>query len=160
MPRERRSKATRTLTTLAELGIPEAMVVRNRPAQPAAAALAALEPTAEDDLAFALEALGLDAGMERQFFYARPDRQFRADLAWPDKRLLCEVVGGIFTGQAHGSISGVLKDIDRLNTATLRGWRMIRVTPQQVKDGFAVHLIERLLTEWEPRLLAEADGDK
>ena len=100
--------------------------------------------TAEDLLAFHLQAAGI--AFVRQFYYARP-RKLRADFAFPDARLLAEVNGGIFTKtkNAHGSITGILADIDRLNTATLAGFRLLRFTPQAVKSGEALQLIERAL---------------
>ena len=97
---------------------------------------------AEDVLAFQLKAVGI--AFERQFYYARP-RKLRADFAFPYARLLAEVNGGIFTSQAHGSIKGILADMDRLNTATLAGFRLLRFTPQAVQSGEALQLIERAL---------------
>ena len=101
---------------------------------------------AEDLLAWQIKAAGLPEPV-RQYYYARP-RRFRADFAWllpPPFSLLVEVQGGIYSRRAHGSISGVLADIDRLNSATLAGWRLLRVTPDMVKDGRALALIERAL---------------
>lgn len=99
---------------------------------------------AEELLAFQLQAAGIS--FVRQFYYARP-RKLRADFAFPDARLLAEVNGGIFTKtkNAHGSITGILADIDRLNMATLAGWRMLRFTPQSVRSGEALQLIEMAL---------------
>lgn len=98
---------------------------------------------AEDLLAFQIKAAGLPAP-ERQYHYARP-RKLRADFAWPEHRLLVEVHGGIWARQAHGSIVGILADIDRLNEATMHSWRVLWVTPDTVKDGSALALIERAL---------------
>lgn len=99
---------------------------------------------AEDLLAFQIKAAKLPEPA-RQYYYA-PPRKLRADFAWPDARLLVEVQGGIWGRRAHGSISGVLADIDRLNAATLAGWRLLRVTPDMVvEDGRALALIERAL---------------
>lgn len=73
--------------------------------------------------------------MVAQFYYARPiGRELCADFAFPDARLLIEGQGGVFTGQAHGSISGILKDNDRLNTAALLGWRMMRFTSKDLDE--------------------------
>ena len=96
----------------------------------------------EDLLAFQLKAAKLIP--ERQYRYA-PPRKLRADFSFPDKRLLVEVQGGIYGRRAHGSITGILADIDRLNTATLTGWRLLRVTPAQVQSGEALALIEAAL---------------
>lgn len=101
---------------------------------------------AEDLLAWQIKAAGLPEPV-RQYLYALP-RRFRADFTWllpPPLGLLVEVQGGIYNRRAHGSISGILEDIDRLNAATLAGWRLLRVTPDMVKDGRALALIERAL---------------
>lgn len=102
---------------------------------------------AEETLAWNLTACGgLLSVYERQYRYI-PGRQFRADFAWPVQRLIVEVQGGVFTGQAHGSISGVVKDIERLNVATLHGWAILRFVPSQVYDDIAetLDLIENVL---------------
>ena len=98
---------------------------------------------AENEMLFAIRAAGLPEP-ETQYRYA-PPRLFRADFAWPDHRLLLEVQGGVFNRRAHGSVSGVLRDIERLNVATLAGWRLLRVTPDDVRSGEALDLIERAL---------------
>lgn len=98
--------------------------------------------SAEDTLAFHLKAT--DIPFEREFRYAKP-RRFRADFALPTYQLLVEVQGGIFSRQAHGSIKGILADIDRLNHAALNGWRMLRFTPGQVEDGTALTMIEKAI---------------
>ena len=97
----------------------------------------------EDLLAFQIKAAKLPEPV-RQYRYV-PWRRLKADFAWPDQSLLAEVQGGIFTRQAHGSIKGVLADIDRLNAATMAGWRLLRVTPAMIKDGTALILIEGAL---------------
>ena len=101
---------------------------------------------AEDVLAFQIKAAGLPEPV-RQYLYA-PPRRFRADFAWllpPPMSMLVEVQGGVFTRKAHGSVTGILADIERLNAAMLSGWRLFRVTPQMVQSGEALQLIERAL---------------
>lgn len=105
-----------------------------------------MDNASEDLLAFQIKAAKLPEPV-RQYRYA-PPRKFRADFAWllpPPYSLLVEVQGGIFTRQAHGSIKGVLADIDRLNAATMAGWRLLRVTPAMIKSGEALILIEGAL---------------
>jgi len=58
-----------------------------------------------------------------------PTRKFRFDFAWPEHRLALEVEGGIFTRQAHGSIKGMLRDIEKYNLAQMNGWHVLRVIP-------------------------------
>lgn len=108
-----------------------------------------MNPT-EDLLAIHLTELGLH--FERQYAYAK-GRKLRADFAtwgghdYRDSYRLCliEVQGGIYTRQAHGSVTGVLKDNERLFEAFKAGWHMIRVTPQQVESGEAKAMIEEVL---------------
>ena len=40
--------------------------------------------------------------------------------------------GGIFTGGRHTRAKGFLGDIEKYNQATLLGWRLFRVTPQNL----------------------------
>lgn len=105
--------------------------------------------SAEELLAMQLTADGRYS-FTRQFPYAL-HRKFTADFEVWDAAdpfkvgVLVEVQGGIYSRQAHGSVTGVLADIDRLNAATLAGWRMLRCTPQMVEDGTALALIESAL---------------
>ncbi len=71
---------------------------------------------------------------EREYLYI-PDRKFRADFAWPDHRLIVEINGGVFGGRAHGSVQGILMDMERGNLATLHGWRVLRFLPKDVTDA-------------------------
>ena len=98
----------------------------------------------ERALAFAIRAAGLPAPSQ-QFEYI-PGRKFRADFAWPDARLLVEVQGGVYTRGAHGSVGGILRDIERLNLATLAGYRVLRFVGPQIEDGTAIETIEEALT--------------
>lgn len=61
-----------------------------------------------------------------------PDRKYRFDFAWPEANLAVEVEGGVFTRGAHGSISGILRDIEKYNLAAVNGWRVLRVLPQDL----------------------------
>ena len=97
---------------------------------------------AEELLGIHLTELGLP--FERQYPYAK-GRRLRADFALLDSWLLIEITGGVYHGGAHGSVEGVLRDIDRLNAATLNLWRVLRFTPDQVKDGTAIATISRTL---------------
>lgn len=57
-------------------------------------------------------------------------RKWRADLAWPLVRLLVEVDGGRWA--AGGGRHGGDADYEKLNAATLGGWRVLRFTTRQV----------------------------
>ena len=88
----------------------------------------------EELLALHLAELGV--AFTRQCAYA-VGRKMRADFGLPAERILIEVQGGVYTRQAHSSISGILADNERLNLATINNWRMMRFTPDQIASGEA-----------------------
>jgi hypothetical protein len=55
--------------------------------------------------------------------------------------LAVEIEGGAWVGGRHTRAKGFLADIQKYNTATLMGWRIIRVTPQMVEKGEVVTLV-------------------
>lgn len=94
-------------------------------------------------LAFQCKAIGLPAPVRELQFY--PSRKWRADLAWPDYRLLVEYEGGVYINGRHTRGRGFENDCDKYNTATLEGWRVMRFTKKHVKSGLAVDFISRAL---------------
>jgi very-short-patch-repair endonuclease len=100
----------------------------------------------EERLLLHLCAANLHHGCIREYVFA-PPRRFRADFAWPEQRLLVEVQGGIWTrGKAsHSSGAGVSRDAEKLNTATLAGWRVLQVTSDHIRSGDAVAWIAQAL---------------
>ena len=112
--------------------------------------------SAEDTLAMQLSVCGFAEGVVRQFEYA-PPRRLKADfLVWRSRfigrahEVLVEVQGGIYSRQGHGSVTGVLADIDRLNAATVNGYRMLRFTPQMIDSGEAMTVIQKALFAYTP----------
>lgn len=105
---------------------------------------------------------------EHQF---APPRKWRFDLAWPDAReqiqetshrflillsslsplllspLAVEIEGGAASkeGGRHRRRAGYLADMEKYNEAVLLGWRVLRVTPQQVESREALHRVGRAL---------------
>jgi very-short-patch-repair endonuclease len=94
----------------------------------------------EDSLAWALQHLAPDLkGWVRQHRYV-PDRKFAADFAFPASWLLIEVQGGIFMARgAHAGPAAAKKDMERLNLATVNGWRVLQFGPH--------HLTKRALPD-------------
>ena len=70
---------------------------------------------------------------------------WRFDFAWPEQRVAVEVEGGTFSGGRHTRPLGFRKDCEKLNEATCRGWRVLRVTTEMVKSGEALTYLQRLL---------------
>lgn len=92
-----------------------------------------------------IKALRLDAGMHRQYRFD-PRRYWAADFAWPDRRLMLEIDGGVFTQGGHNRGTGYTKDRERDAEATLAGWRVFRATGEQVHKGMAADWLVRAFT--------------
>ncbi len=65
--------------------------------------------------------------------FAEP-RRWRFDVAWPDAKLAVEIDGGVFAGGRHSRGYGYRADLEKLNCATLLGWRVLRFLPEQVRS--------------------------
>ncbi len=83
--------------------------------------------------------LGLGEAL-REFYFARP-RQFRADLAWPEHRILLEVEGGIYIGGRHNRALGYQADCYKYSLASILGYTLIRVTYDMIAGGIADQLL-------------------
>lgn len=100
---------------------------------------------AAETLLFQLRAAAVPAPTLEHVFHA--NRKWRFDLCWPVDKIAVEVDGGnhlVRNGRAVGrhTQSG---DYEKLNEATLYGWRVLRFTPEMVKSGMALAMIERVL---------------
>ena len=77
------------------------------------------------------------------------ERKWRVDIAWPyiTNPLICEVDGGLFIpgGGRHSRGVGREKDYERDAAALLMGFRILRVSPGQVKSGKAILWLQDLL---------------
>jgi very-short-patch-repair endonuclease len=96
----------------------------------------------ESALAFQLRAHKIPFEAEYRF---APPRKFRFDFAFPDKKIACEIDGGIFTFGRHSRPAGIVKDMEKFNIAAGLGYRILKFTPQQVKKGEAILLIAQAL---------------
>jgi very-short-patch-repair endonuclease len=72
-------------------------------------------------------------------------RKYRLDLAFPKQKVGIEINGGIWHGKAHSSPLMILRDMEKGNLLILSGWRVLRYTPAQVKDGTAIWGLKALL---------------
>lgn len=124
----------------------------------------------EETLALHIRAEGLPTP-EREHVFAE-GRRFRFDFAWPLLKLSVEVdggvgysrcstcggTGGVFphspcgscraTGRSRGRHvrpAGFERDLEKLNLATLLGWRVLRFTPRMVKSGEAIRVLKQAL---------------
>lgn len=81
---------------------------------------------------------------ERQYRW-RVGRRWRADFAWPSRKLLLECQGAVFARGRHTRGKGYTRDCVKLNEAQLAGWRILWVTPGMIDDGSAIEFIKRAL---------------
>lgn len=100
----------------------------------------------EETLAFQLRVTPGIPPPVREYRFA-PPRRWRADFAWPDRRLLVEVEGGQWTAGRHTRGAGYAGDVEKYNTAALLGWRVLRFTAGMVETGEALTQIEEALTQ-------------
>ena len=69
-----------------------------------------------------------------------PPRKWRFDFLIGDS-LAVEVDGGIFVQGHHSTGSGIEKDMEKQNTATLVGYSLMRFSTGLVKSGDAINFI-------------------
>lgn len=82
-------------------------------------------------------------GIESEYrFHDR--RRWKFDYCWPHAKVALEIDGGIWTGGRHVRGGGFIRDMEKYNEATFLGWQIYRVTPQEVKNGQAIELLERI----------------
>jgi len=80
-----------------------------------------------------------------EYAFAAPARKWRFDFAWVTSRVALEVEGGIWTRGAHGRGSGIVRDLEKYNAATLRGWRVLRVQPKELCMSNTVEMLKTAL---------------
>jgi len=66
----------------------------------------------------------LDVVKEYKF---HPERKWRFDYAILGNKIAIEIEGGIFTKGRHTRPTGFIKDMEKYNTATAMGWKVIRI---------------------------------
>ncbi len=96
-------------------------------------------------LAFQCRCLGLPVPVLEHRFH--PVRRWRFDAGFLAEKLAVEIDGGIWIGGRHNTGTGYKADLEKLNEALCMGWRVLRVLPEQVKNGTAVELVARCLSQ-------------
>lgn len=86
--------------------------------------------------AFATQLRERGLAFQREFKF-HPKRRWRIDFAFPDERVGVEVEGGTWSGGRHTRGSGFAADCEKYAQAMCLGWRVLRVTGDQVKSGEA-----------------------
>lgn len=81
---------------------------------------------------------GTRAQPTQQFKFC-PSRKWRADFAWPRRRVILELDGGIYTRGRHTRPGGFVKDAEKLNAAVALGYAVLRIPgPLLTSDPLAV----------------------
>lgn len=73
-----------------------------------------------------------------RFFRFDPARAWHFDFAWPSKMIAAEVEPATTLTR---SARLYRNELDKFNSAALRGWRVFRFTPHDVRDGRAMELL-------------------
>lgn len=74
-----------------------------------------------------------------------PPRKWRFDYAWPEAKVALEVEGGVWTRGRHTRGAGYIKDMEKYSEAACLGWRILRVTPDQLATMSTISLVKRAL---------------
>jgi very-short-patch-repair endonuclease len=99
----------------------------------------------EAEFAYQIKVIGL-AEPKREYKF-HPTRKWRLDFAWDEKKIGVEIQGGTYKGGRHTRALGYRNDREKINNATLLGWRILEFTSDMVKSGEALNITEALLKE-------------
>ena len=66
------------------------------------------------------------------------ERRWRFDQAHVGLKIALELEGAVWTNGRHVRPQGFLNDIEKYNRASMAGWMVVRVVPDQVKSGDAL----------------------
>jgi hypothetical protein len=95
----------------------------------------------------ALKNRGLPAP-DRERRFALP-RKWAFDYCWPDEMVALEVEGGVWTGGRHTRGKGFINDMEKYSEAAIRGWCVLRCTPQSLLTSEMLDMIERAFKRFD-----------
>jgi very-short-patch-repair endonuclease len=61
-----------------------------------------------------------------------PTRRWRIDYAFVKEKIAIEIEGGVWSNGRHVRGNGFLGDMEKYNTLTEAGWRLLRYTPRNI----------------------------
>jgi very-short-patch-repair endonuclease len=90
------------------------------------------------------------SGYEIEYRF-HPPRRWRFDFAWLDRKLAVEVDGGEWSRGRHTRGKGFSGDCEKMNQATIDGWRVLRFTGSEIRKnhGSVIAMIVTALNEDE-----------
>lgn len=71
--------------------------------------------------------------LEKEFRF-HPVRKWRADFAHIPSRTLIEIEGGIYVNGRHNRGAGFAADLEKYLEASLAGWRVVRLGPNELTE--------------------------
>lgn len=74
-----------------------------------------------------------------------PPRKWRFDMAWIREGVALEIEGGVWTRGRHTRGKGYMADLEKYNEAAVRGWIVIRVTPDQLLEDQTFAWLKRAM---------------
>lgn len=100
----------------------------------------------ERDLYQMLKEEGLLAGAVREYKF-HPNRRWLFDFAWPEMKVAVEIHGGIWSGGRGGHTSGKgrLRDMEKMNEATMLGWLVLEVASNHLRDRSVIDWVRKLI---------------
>lgn len=115
----------------------------------------------EEVLAFHMQVVGLPDPVREFKFH--PKRQWRADFAWPEYKVIVEVQGGIWMkptsrghGKGHAHPKRIRQDCEKSNEAQIMGWLVVKLVDSHIgtmmSGGKAIDYVTRALKArgWQP----------
>lgn len=87
------------------------------------------------------------AGIPYQCEYqAIPGRRYKYDFYFEQANLLVELQGGVYQYKpSHASASGIRRDAEKANLATLHGYKLLTFTSDMVASGEALRMIREVI---------------
>ena len=74
-----------------------------------------------------------------------PPRRWRFDYAWLEQKVALEEQGSLFTGGRHTRGAALLHEHEKLNAASVHGFRVLFCTPQNIRSAEMLAILNALL---------------
>jgi very-short-patch-repair endonuclease len=114
----------------------------------------------EAELVFAIHLRELGFAKCATEYEFHEGRGWRFDYAIPSRRIAIEIEGGIWTAGRHTRGRGYQDDLDKYNSAIVRGWKVFRFSVEDVVSGKAQDCLRQFLERWTGHALPYAQASR